>query len=172
MTIGRSHIGATVNTLFLAYVGVGLPLLIVLLVSAQPSAAVLNDELIATEIVRTLIGSVGIVAAIPLTTFIASQLVDPALASDGGADVGRARRRVAGVVAIVVALLLATSASSLLAPPRAPLAPDRLDPGALGAGGGQGASKVPLTDVTRSPYRLRGRRRGLACARRFGCTRR
>ena len=54
MTIGRSHIGATVNTLFLAYVGVGLPLLIVLLVSAQPSAAVLNDELIATEIVRTL----------------------------------------------------------------------------------------------------------------------
>ena len=71
MTIGRSHIGATVNTLFLAYVGVGLPLLVLLMVSAQPSAAVLNDELIATEIVRTLIGSLGIVMAIPLTTFIA-----------------------------------------------------------------------------------------------------
>ncbi len=151
MTIGRSHIGATVNTLFLAYVGVGLPLLIVLLVSAQPSAAVFNDESIATEIVRTLIGSVGIVAAIPLTTFIAAPLVDPALASDGSPDAGRARRRVAGVVAIVAALLVATSLSSLLAPPRAPLAPDRLDPGALGTGNGVGASSVPLTDVGRSP---------------------
>jgi hypothetical protein len=151
MTIGRSHIGATVNTLFLAYVGVGLPLLIVLLVSAQPSAAVLNDELIATEIVRTLIGSVGIVAAIPLTTFIAAQLIDPALGPDGQPDPGRARRRVAGVVAIVVALLLATSLSSLLAPPRAPLAADRLDPGAVGAGVGPNGSTVPLTDVGPSP---------------------
>ena len=151
MTIGRSHIGATVNTLFLAYVGVGLPLLIVLLVSAQPSAAVLNDELIATEIVRTLIGSVGIVAAIPLTTFIAAQLIDPALGPDGVPDRGRARRRVVGVVAIVVALLLATSLSSLLAPPRAPLAADRLDPNAVGAAGDPNASKVPLTDVGPSP---------------------
>lgn len=146
MTIGRSHIGATVNTLFLAYVGVGLPLLIVLMVSAQPSAAVLNDELIATEIVRTLIGSVGIVAAIPLTTFIALPLVGPALASDGGAGASRARRRVVGVVAVVVVLLLATSVSSLLAPPRAPLAPDTLDPDALGVAGGPRSSTVPLND--------------------------
>jgi uncharacterized membrane protein len=71
MAIGRSHIGATVNTLFLAYVGAGLPLLILLLVSAQPGALVFNDELIATEIVRTVVGSLGIVAAVPLTTYIA-----------------------------------------------------------------------------------------------------
>ncbi len=74
MTVGRSHIAATVNTLFLAYVGAGLPLLVVLLVSHQPAALVFNDEVIVTEIVRTLVGSLGIVAAIPLTTFIASAL--------------------------------------------------------------------------------------------------
>ncbi len=150
MTIGRSHIGATVNTLFLAYVGVGLPLLIVLMVSAQPSAAVLNDELIATEIVRTLIGSVGIVTAIPLTTFIAASLVAPAApAFEGGSGPGGARRRVAAVVGLVVVLLVATSASSLLAPSRAPLAADTLDPNALGVGGGPGSSAVPLNE--RSP---------------------
>ena len=143
MGIGRSHIGATVNTLFLAYVGVGLPLLIVLMVSAQPSAAVLNDELIATEIVRTLIGSLGIVTAIPLTTFIAAPMVDPALDAGDRAGARRARTRVAAVVAVVVVLLLATSASSLLAPPRAPLATDTFDPSAVG---GAGSSGVPLTD--------------------------
>ena len=83
------HIAATVNTLFLAYVSVGLPLLIVLFVSHQPSGAVLNDETIATEIVRTLIGSLGIIAAIPLTTFIAGLLVAPQVASAAGAGVPR-----------------------------------------------------------------------------------
>ena len=142
MTIGRSHIGATVNTLFLAYVGVGLPLLIVLMVSAQPSAAVLNDELIATEIVRTLIGSVGIVTAIPLTTFIAASLVDTGRSGDDR-SAARTRARVAVVVTVVVLLLLATSASSLLAPSRAPLATDTLDPGSIGAIGGPGSSIPP-----------------------------
>ncbi len=139
MTIGRSHIGATVNTLFLAYVGVGLPLLIVLMVSAQPSAAILNDELIATEIVRTLVGSLGIVLAIPLTTFIAAPLVDPGLP---GARVSpaRTRARIGVVVIVVVLLLLATSASSLLAPSRAPLAADTLARGSFGATGGPGPS--------------------------------
>ncbi len=149
MTIGRSHIGATVNTLFLAYVGVGLPLLIVLMVSAQPSAAVLNDELIATEIVRTLIGSVGIVTAIPLTTFIAASLVDAGRTADGR-GAARTRARVAVVVVVVVLLLLATSASSLLAPSRAPLAADTLGPGSLGATGGPGSSGVPIDDAGQS----------------------
>ena len=142
MTIGRSHIGATVNTLFLAYVAVGLPLLIVLLVSAQPSAAVLNDELIATEIVRTLIGSLGIVTAIPLTTFIAAPLVDAGLGADDRTR-ARTRARVVLVVIVVALLLVATSASSLLAPPRAPLAADTLDPGSIGAVRGPAGSDAP-----------------------------
>ena len=57
--IGRSHIGATVNTLFLAYVGASLPLLVVLLINNQPTALIWNNEEIATEIVRTLAGQPG-----------------------------------------------------------------------------------------------------------------
>ena len=72
--IGRSHIGATVNTLFLAYVGASLPLLVVLLLTRQPPALVWNNEEIATEVVRTLAGSLGIVAAVPLTTLVATLL--------------------------------------------------------------------------------------------------
>ena len=78
LEIGRSHIAATVNTLFLAYVGAALPLLVVLIVSQQPAALVLNSETIAIEIVRTLVGSMGIVAAVPLTSVIATLMVDAA----------------------------------------------------------------------------------------------
>ena len=81
--IGRSHIGATVNTLFLAYVGASLPLLVVLLINNQPTALIWNNEEIATEIVRTLAGSLGIVAAVPLTTFVATLLVGAAKANEG-----------------------------------------------------------------------------------------
>ncbi len=76
--VGRSHIGATVNTLFLAYVGASLPLLVLLSVSRQPTALVVNGETIAIEVVRTLVGSVGIVTAVPLTTAIATWLAGAA----------------------------------------------------------------------------------------------
>jgi uncharacterized membrane protein len=75
LDIGRSHIAATINTLFLAYVGATLPLLVILIVSQQPAALVLNGEVIAIEIVRTLVGSIGIVAAVPITSAIATLLV-------------------------------------------------------------------------------------------------
>ena len=75
LDIGRSHIAATINTLFLAYVGATLPLLVILIVSQQPAALVLNGEVIAIEIVRTLVGSIGIVAAVPITSAIATALV-------------------------------------------------------------------------------------------------
>jgi uncharacterized membrane protein len=72
--VGRSHIAATVNTLFLAYAGASLPLLVFLVVGSQPTALLLNGEAISIEIVRTLVGSLGIVAAVPLTTVIAAWL--------------------------------------------------------------------------------------------------
>ena len=75
LRIGRSHIAATINTLFMAYVGASLPLLVLFTVSRQPSALTLNSELVAVEIVRTLVGSLGIVLAVPLTTAIATLLV-------------------------------------------------------------------------------------------------
>jgi uncharacterized membrane protein len=144
MRIGRSHIAATVNTLFLAYVSVGLPLLVVLFVSRQPSAATLNDETIATEIVRTLIGSMGIIAAIPLTTFIAGPLLEPRQDDGEGWRGMRARglSRVFVAVAGVVLLLGVTVVISLSATPRVALAPTVMDPSSI-----PGVVPPPVADV-------------------------
>ena len=87
MRVGRSHIAATVNTLVLAYLGVGLPLLLLFALGSQDPLTVLNSELVAVEVVRTLVGSIGIVAAVPLTTVIASWLIVPGASEavgDGG----------------------------------------------------------------------------------------
>ena len=75
--VGRSHIAATVNTLFLAYLGASLPLVLLFAASRQPANLVLNGEVVAIEIVRTLVGSLGIVAAVPFTTLIAVWLTAP-----------------------------------------------------------------------------------------------
>ena len=107
--IGRSHIGATVNTLFLAYVGASLPLLVILLLTRQPPELVWNNEEIATEIVRTLAGSLGIVAAVPLTTLVATLLVSTADRSPGERPVFRALLPVAAITIVVAVLVVATA---------------------------------------------------------------
>lgn len=71
MVIGRDHVAATVNTLVLAYVGASLPLLL-FTVLGEPFAVVVNRSIVAEEIVRTLVGSLGLVAAVPVTTGLAS----------------------------------------------------------------------------------------------------
>ncbi|MGZ8511904.1 MAG: YibE/F family protein [Candidatus Limnocylindria bacterium] len=81
MRIGRSHIAATVNTLVLAYLGAGLPLLLLFALSAQAPLTVLNSEIVAVEVIRALVGSIGIVAAVPLTTLVAALLIVPGHAS-------------------------------------------------------------------------------------------
>ncbi len=69
--IGREHIGALVNTLAIAYVGVSLPLLLLYVHSSTgPISQTINREVFATEIIRTLIGSIGLVVAVPITTII------------------------------------------------------------------------------------------------------
>ncbi len=74
--IGREHIGALVNTLAIAYVGVALPLLLLITNSSTKNfAALINREMFATEIVRILIGSIGLILAVPITTLIASALL-------------------------------------------------------------------------------------------------
>jgi len=75
MNVGRSHIAATINTLVLAYVAASLPLLLLFAVGGQAPAAIASMELVAIEVVRALVGSMGIVAAVPLTTLIAAWLV-------------------------------------------------------------------------------------------------
>jgi uncharacterized membrane protein len=75
MRVGRSHIAATVNTLMLAYLGAGLPLLLLFALGGQDPLTVLNSEVVAVEVIRALVGSIGIVAAVPLTTFVAALLM-------------------------------------------------------------------------------------------------
>lgn len=71
MNVGRSHIAATVNTLVLAYVGASLPLILLFAAGRQDPLLIASGEAVAVEVVRALAGSIGIVAAVPLTTAIA-----------------------------------------------------------------------------------------------------
>jgi len=70
--IGRSHIAATVNTLLLAYAGASIPLLLLFSASSQSLGFVANSEVVAVEIVRTMCGSIGLVAAVPVATALAA----------------------------------------------------------------------------------------------------
>jgi uncharacterized membrane protein len=72
LNIGRDHIAAMVNTLLLAYVGASMPLMLVFSIYQEPIWRRINREPIAEEIVRTLVGSVGLVLAVPITGLIAS----------------------------------------------------------------------------------------------------
>ncbi|MCA1845903.1 MAG: YibE/F family protein, partial [Actinobacteria bacterium] len=72
MRIGRDHIASTVDTLVLAYAGASLPLLLLFTVASRPVGDVLTGELVAEEIVRTLVGSIGLVASVPITTWLAA----------------------------------------------------------------------------------------------------
>lgn len=73
--VGRDHIVSTVNTLLLAYAGASLPLLILFTLAGQSLGFVASSEIVAVEIVRTLVGSVGLVAAVPMTTWLSSRVV-------------------------------------------------------------------------------------------------
>ncbi|MET8247573.1 YibE/F family protein [Streptomyces sp. NPDC005202] len=101
--IGRDHIASVVNTLVLAYAGAALPLLLLFSIAQSSVVTVANSELVAEEIVRTLVGSIGLVASVPVTTLLAALVVsadrpgpEPASASvtqPAPARSGRGRRR-------------------------------------------------------------------------------
>ena len=74
LRVGRDHIASTVNTLFLAYAGASMPLLVLFALSNQSLGTIANSEVVATEIIRTLLGSIGLVAAVPITTWLATML--------------------------------------------------------------------------------------------------
>lgn len=164
LRVGRSHIAATVNTLFLAYVGTGLPLLALVLLNQRPVTSILNDEVVATEIVRTLVGSIGIVAAMPLTTFIAAGLVGPA-AADGPTRRAQDRRAlgltaaIAGLVALLILLPLGGRPRQAMTPGVAgpsPAAPSTASPSTASPSGG--ASAVLATLGVPAPVSVDGRR--------------
>lgn len=72
--IGRDHVAATVNTLVLAYVGASLPVLLIFSVGGTGIGDALNSEAVAEQIIGTLVGSIGLIAAVPTTTAIAALL--------------------------------------------------------------------------------------------------
>jgi len=69
--VGREHVGALVNTLVLAYTGASLPLFMYFYLSLATFGSSVNSELFATEIVRTIVGSIGLVLTVPIVTFLA-----------------------------------------------------------------------------------------------------
>jgi uncharacterized membrane protein len=72
MNIGQDHIAATVNTLVLAYAGASLPMLLLFSFRNVDYGLAINLEFIAEEFVRTMVGSLGLFAAVPITTVLAS----------------------------------------------------------------------------------------------------
>ena len=72
MRIGKDHVAATINTLVLAYAGAALPMLLLFTLSGQQYGYLINLEFVTEEIVRTLVGSLGLIMAVPITTSLAS----------------------------------------------------------------------------------------------------
>ncbi|XVU25297.1 YibE/F family protein [Actinoplanes sp. CA-054009] len=74
--VGRAHVGSAVNTIVLAYAGASLPLLLLFSTSTQPAGDLLTGELLAQEILRSAVGTIGLVASVPLTTALAVLAAD------------------------------------------------------------------------------------------------
>jgi len=100
MRIGRDHVASAVNTLVLAYAGASLPLLLLFSLSVRSLGDVATSQDVATEIVRTLVGSIGLVASVPVTTSVAALVasredVEPGRDGRAGSPRRRARGRAA-----------------------------------------------------------------------------
>jgi len=74
--VGNTHLGAIINTLFLTYTGASLPLLLLFTLGQNETltfAQAINNEMIATEIIRTLAGSIGVALSMPIATFLGAK---------------------------------------------------------------------------------------------------
>ncbi|GAA4036277.1 hypothetical protein GCM10022247_72500 [Allokutzneria multivorans] len=72
LRIGRDHVGSAVNTLFMAYAGAALPMMLAYSLSGRSFGDLVTAQAVAQEVVRTLVGSIGLVAAVPVTTLLAA----------------------------------------------------------------------------------------------------
>ncbi len=88
LRVGRDHIGSTVNTLVFAYAGAALPLLLLFTQARLSLDTVLTSEIVAVEVVQALVGGLGLVSSVPITTALAVWVIDGHI-HDGGADDGR-----------------------------------------------------------------------------------
>ncbi|REE97635.1 YibE/F family protein [Thermomonospora umbrina] len=80
--VGRAHIASVINTIILAYAGASLPLLLLLSIGEQPLGQVLTGPILAQEIVRSVAGTLGLIAAVPITTALAALTVTRRPAAD------------------------------------------------------------------------------------------
>jgi uncharacterized membrane protein len=76
MRVGKEHVAALVNTLVLAYAGVALPTILYVATAGISFGYLVNQEMFASEIIRTVIGSLGLIAAVPLSTWLAVVIPD------------------------------------------------------------------------------------------------
>ena len=86
MRVGKEHVGALVNTLVLAYTGTALPLMLLYAQTTAPHVPFINLEIFATEIIRMIVGSIGLILTVPITTILAVYFMKdaPALPKDFG----------------------------------------------------------------------------------------
>lgn len=70
--VGRAHIASVINTIVLAYAGASLPLLLLFSVGEQPLGEVLTTPVIAQEVTRSVVGTLGLISAVPITTALAA----------------------------------------------------------------------------------------------------
>ncbi|MGP4103151.1 YibE/F family protein, partial [Nonomuraea sp. KM90] len=94
--IGRAHIASVINTIILAYAGASLPLLLLFSIGNQPLGDVMTTPVIAQEIVRSIVGTLGLIAAVPITTALAALTAsrhrsEPAVEDDNEPAPRRAR---------------------------------------------------------------------------------
>jgi uncharacterized membrane protein len=101
MKVGRDHIASVVNTLFLAYTGASLALLVLFSTGGLPVAQILNSEVFAAEIFATVVGSLGLIAAVPLTTALAAVVAIQGPAGAGARGGGHHHGHGHGVVVSV-----------------------------------------------------------------------
>ncbi|NED57967.1 YibE/F family protein [Micromonospora aurantiaca] len=94
--VGRAHIASTVNTIVLAYAGASLPLLLLLVADSRPVSEILTSEFLAQEIVRSAVATLGLIAAVPLTTGLAAVVTTAGRHSRGAEPAPPAARPPAG----------------------------------------------------------------------------
>ncbi|MEV6597794.1 YibE/F family protein [Actinoplanes sp. NPDC051346] len=86
--VGRAHVASAVNTIVLAYAGASLPLLLLIAAGSEPVGDLLTSEFLAQEVLRSAVGTIGLVASVPITTGLAALVADLSVA-----PVRRARHR-------------------------------------------------------------------------------
>ncbi|MFD6261594.1 YibE/F family protein [Micromonospora chalcea] len=94
--VGRAHIASTVNTIVLAYAGASLPLLLLLVADSRPVSQILTSEFLAQEIVRSAVATLGLIAAVPLTTALAAVVTTAGRRAPGAEPAAPAPRPPAG----------------------------------------------------------------------------